>query len=161
MDRRAVLLGAAFSLLAGAAGAEDYSAGDVTVGNPWARATPKGANVAAAYLTITNTGGATDRLLSGSTNVASRFEVHTMVIEDGVAKMRPVEGGLEIKSHETVELKPGSYHVMLMGLTQQLQQGQRMTGTLVFERAGKVDIEFAVVPIGQGAPAGGDHAGHH
>jgi len=163
MDRRTVLFGAAFSLLAGSARAEDYSAGDVTVGNPWARATPKGSNVAAAYLTITNHGSAADRLLSGSTNVASRFEVHSMVMEDGVAKMRPVEGGLEIKPHETLELKPaGSYHVMLIGLTQQLQQGQRMTGTLVFERAGKVDVAFTVVPIGQGAPgAAGEHSMHH
>jgi copper(I)-binding protein len=162
MDRRTVLVGAAFSLFAGSVRAGDYSAGDVTVGNPWARATPKGANVAAGYLTITNKGSAPDRLMSGTTNVASRFEVHTMVMEDGVAKMRPVEGGLEIKPHETVELKPGgSYHVMLIGLSQQLQQGQHMTGTLTFERAGKVDIEFSVVAMGQGAPAAGEHSMHH
>jgi len=162
-DRRTVLFGAAFALLAGSARAGDYSAGDVTVGNPWARATPKGSNVGAAYLTITNNGSAADRLVGGSTNVASRFEVHSMVMEDGVAKMRPVEGGVEIKPHETVELKPaGPFHVMLIGLTQQLQQGQRMTGTLMFERAGKVDIEFTVVPIGQGAHgSAGEYSMHH
>jgi periplasmic copper chaperone A len=154
------LLGAALSLLTGAAKAEDYAVGDLKVGNPWARATPRGSNVAAAYLTITNNGGAADRLMRGSTSVASRFEVHSMVIEDGVAKMRPVEGGLEIKARETVELKPGSYHVMLMGLTQPLQEGQHVTGTLVFERAGKVDVQFTVLPIGQSPPAGG-HSGHH
>src|SRR5262245_21707101 len=119
MNRRvflsgATVLGATLSLLVAAAKAEDYAVGDLKVGNPWARATPRGANVAAAYFTITNNGGAPDRLLSGSTNVATRFEVHRMVIEDGVAKMRPVEGGLEIKARETVELKPGSFHVMLM-----------------------------------------------
>jgi periplasmic copper chaperone A len=162
MNRRTIVIGGTLSLLAGSARAGDYAVGDVTVVNPWARATPKGANVAAAYLSITNNGNAPDRLLSGSTNVASRFEVHTMVIEDGIAKMRPVEGGLEIKPHETVELKPGAYHVMLIGLAHQLVQGQPMTGTLVFERAGKVDIAFTVVPIGQGAPAAGDgHSAHH
>jgi len=163
MNRRALLSGAIFatlSLLASAAKAEDYAVGDLKVGNPWARATPRGANVAAAYLTITNNGSASDRLLSGSTNVASRFEVHTMVIEDGVAKMRPVEGGLEIKARQTVELKPGSYHVMLTGLTQPLQEGQHVTGTLVFERAGKVDLKFTVLPIGQ-SPAAGAHSGRH
>jgi copper(I)-binding protein len=160
MNRRDLLAGAALSLFAGVTEAADYSAGDVKVGNPWARATPRGANVAAAYMTLTNNGTAADRLMGGSTKVASRFEVHSMVIEDGVAKMRPVEGGLEIKPRETVELKPGSFHVMLIGLTQALQQGQRLSGTLIFERAGKVDIEFTVVPIGQGAPAGGHHSGH-
>jgi copper(I)-binding protein len=149
----------ALSLLASASAAGDFSAGDVEIGNPWARATPKGASVAGAYMSITNKGSTPDRLISGSTPVASRFEVHTMVIEDGIAKMRPVEGGLEIKPHQTVELKPGAYHVMLTGLTQPLQQGERVPGTLVFERAGKVDVEFTVVPIGQNAPAAGD--GHH
>ncbi len=165
MNRRVLLLGAVLwgatrSLLAGAAKAEDYAVGDLQVGNPWARATPRGANVAAAYLTITNNGDASDRLISGSTNVASRFEVHSMVVEDGVAKMRPVEGGVEIRARQTVELKPGSFHVMLMGLTQPLQEGQRVTGTLVFERAGKIDIQFTVLPIGQSPPTGG-HSGHH
>jgi copper(I)-binding protein len=152
------LLGATLSLLADAARAEDFAVGDLKVGNPWARATPRGASVAAAYFTIINNSGAPDRLLSGSTNVATRFEVHRMVIEDGVAKMRPVEGGLEIKARETVELKPGSFHVMLMGLKEPIQEGQRVTGTLVFERAGKVDIAFTVLPIG-GSPGG--HSGHH
>jgi copper(I)-binding protein len=162
MNRRTVLFGAALSLLASASVAEDFSVGDVEIGNPWARATPRGASVAGAYMSITNKGSTPDRLISGSTAVASRFEVHTMVIEDGIAKMRPVEGGLEIKPHQTVELKPGSYHVMLTGLTQPLQQGERVPGTLVFERAGKVNVEFTVVPIGQNAPAAGGahHSGH-
>ena len=162
MNRRTVLFAAVLSLLASASAAEDFSVGDVEIGNPWARATPKGANVAGAYMSITNKGSAPDRLISGSTPVASRFEVHTMMIEDGIAKMRPVEGGLEVKPHQTVELKPGSYHVMLTGLTQPLQQGERVPGTLVFERAGKVDVEFTVVPIGQNAPAaaGGHRSGH-
>ena len=162
MNRRVLLLGAGatLSLLAGAAKADDFAVGDLKVGNPWARATPRGAGVAAAYFTITNNGGAPDRLLSGSTNVATRFEVHRMVIEDGVAKMRPVEGGLEIKARETVELKPGSFHVMLMGLKGPIQEGQRVTGTLVFERAGKVDVQFTVLPIDQSPATAGGHSGH-
>ena len=162
MNCRAVAVAAVLSLFVGGAQAGDYSLGNLQIAGPWARATPRGANVAAAYFKITNNGSAPDRLVGGSTTVASRFEVHRMVTEDGVAKMRPVEGGLEIKPRETVELKPGSFHIMLIGLTQAIQPGQRLTGTLVFERAGKVDVEFDVVPVGQGSPAtgGGHHSGH-
>jgi copper(I)-binding protein len=71
--------------------------------------------------------------------------------------MRPVQGGLEIKPGETVELKPGSFHVMLMGLKQQLQKGQKVKGTLEFDKAGKVEIEYAVEAVGATAPAAGGH----
>ena len=79
-----------------------------------------------------------------------------MVMEQGVAKMRPVEGGLEIKPGETVELKPGSFHVMLTGLTQPLEKGQKLKATLQFEKAGKVDVEYSVEAAGTpSAPTSG------
>jgi copper(I)-binding protein len=160
MKLTAVLPAAFLSLLAGAAAAEDYVVGNLAITQTWARATPRGAPIAAAYLTITNKGSEPDRLMGGSTVVANRFEVHSMEIEDGVAKMRPVEGGLEIKPGQTVELKPGSLHVMLVGLKQPLQQGQHVKGTLVFEKAGKVDVEFSVASIGATTPAPAGHTGH-
>jgi copper(I)-binding protein len=86
--------------------------------------------------------------VGGSTAAASGFEVHSMVMDQGVAKMRPVDGGLEIKPGETVELKPGSFHVMLTGLRQPLEKGQKIKATLEFEKAGKVDIEYAVEAVG-------------
>jgi copper(I)-binding protein len=114
-----------------------------------------------------NKGTEADRLIAGSVTGVSRFEVHTMVMEGGVAKMRPVQGGVEIKPGQSVALKPGSLHVMLIGLKQQFQQGQRLKGTLVFEKAGKVDVEFSVESMGasasgQSTPAGGSgaHLGH-
>src|SRR4029079_14293209 len=149
-------LAAALSVLAGTALAGDYSVGTLEISNPWARATPRGSSMGAAYLTITNKGSTPDRLLSGSTKVAARFEVHHMVMENGVAKMRPVEGGVEIKPGERVELKPSAFHIMLVGLNQQLQQGQSLPATLTFEHAGKVEIQFSVQPIGsQMAPMEG------
>jgi periplasmic copper chaperone A len=156
---RAGLFGAAFLLIGGIAAAETYSAGSLEIGSPWARATPKGATVGAGYLTITNKGPESDRLIGGSAAPASRFEVHTTVMENGVARMRPVNG-LEIKPGETVELKPGGMHLMLMGLKQPLTNGQTVKGTLVFEKAGTVAIEFAVQAVG--APSGGQggHKGH-
>ena len=69
-------------------------------------------------------------------------------------KMRPVEGGLEIKAGQTVEFKPGSFHVMMMGLKQPLEKDQRVKATLEFEKAGKIDIEYSVEAMGAtGAPA--------
>jgi periplasmic copper chaperone A len=153
---RAGFFGAALLLLGGIAAAETYSAGGLQISNPWVRATPKGATVGAGYLTITNKGAESDRLIGGSAAPASRFEVHTTVIENGVARMRPVSG-LEIKPGETVELSPGGMHVMFVGLKQPLQQGQTVKGTLVFEKAGTVAIEFAVEAVG--SPAGGPK--HH
>jgi copper(I)-binding protein len=157
MTRTAFLLALAFSTWAGSAIAEDYSVGTIAIDKPWTRATPKGATVAGAYMTLRNKGTAPDRLVGGSSAAAGRFEVHSMVMEQGVAKMRPVEGGLEIKPGETVELKPGSFHVMLVGLKEPLQKGQKVKGTLEFEKAGKVDIEYAVEPLGATAPAAGGH----
>ena len=149
---RAGLVGAAVFLIGGMAAAETYSAGGLQIVGPWARATPKGSTVSAGYLTITNKGQEADRLIGGSVAPASRFEVHTTVTEKGVARMRQVTS-LEIKPGETVELKPGGMHVMFMGLKQPLTSGQTLKGTLVFEKAGTVAIEFTVQ--GVGAPAGG------
>jgi copper(I)-binding protein len=75
-----------------------------------------------------------------------------MEIDGGIAKMRPVEGGLEIKPGQSVTLTPSSLHVMLMGLKQPFQQGQHIKGTLTFQKAGKLDVEFAVESIGASGP---------
>jgi copper(I)-binding protein len=151
------LIGAA-AFLVGYARADDYSVGTLRIGNPWTRATPKGASVAGGYMRISNDGNAPDRLVGGSFEIARRFEIHSMVIEQGVAKMRPLEGGLALKPGETVELKPGSSHVMLMGLERPLERGQKVKGTLEFEKAGKVEIEYVVEALGATSPAaGGEH----
>jgi hypothetical protein len=71
--------------------------------------------------------------------------------------MRPVQGGLEIKPGETVELKPGSYHLMLVGLKKPLSPGEHVNGTLIFEKAGSVSVEFDVRAMG--ASSGNDMPG--
>ena len=153
MTRIAFVFAMVLSLSASAAIAQDYSIGSIQVAKPWTRATPKGAKVAGAYMSITNKGTAPDRLVGGATSAAAGFEVHNMTMDQGVAKMRPVEGGLEIKPGETVELKPGSFHVMLVGLKQPLAKGQKVKATLEFEKAGKVDVEYSVEALGASAPA--------
>jgi copper(I)-binding protein len=130
-----------------------YKVGPLVIEAPWARATPGGAQVGGGYLKITNTGAETDRLIGGSLPIATSVEVHEMSMTDGVMKMRKLEKGLEIKPGQTVELKPGGYHIMFMGLREGLKQGQPIKGTLVFEKAGSVEVEYLVEPIG--AQSGG------
>ena len=142
------ILAAFFGLVALPAQAADVTVGALKISAPWARATPKGASVGGAYMTITNTGTAPDRLTGGSTTVAKSFEVHEMKMDNGVMKMRPVEGGIEIKPGQTVTLAPNGYHVMLMGMNQPLTQSQHFKATLQFEKAGKVDVDFTVEGLG-------------
>jgi len=149
----AFVFAAAFALALSPAHAGDYKAGSLDISNPWSRATPKGASVAAGYMTIKNNGSTPDRLVEGSSDVASKFEVHEMKMENGVAKMRPVKG-LEIKPGETVELKPGGLHVMFVGLKKPLSAGEHFKATLVFEKAGPVSVDYDVLAMGS-QPSGG------
>jgi len=128
--------------------AEDVNAGSLKISTPWARATPKGASVGGGYMKVTNTGNAPDRLVGGSTNISDRFEIHEMSMDNGVMKMRGVGKGIEIKPGQTVEFKPGGYHVMFVGLKQPLTQGEPIKATLLFEKAGKVNVTFSVEGIG-------------
>jgi copper(I)-binding protein len=128
--------------------ASDYKAGSLSIADPWSRATPKGATLAAGYMKITNTGTTPDRLISGSSDIAPRLEVHEMKMENGVMKMRPVQGGLEIKPGETVELKPESFHIMFVGLMKPLTAGEHIKAALVFEKAGTVNVEYDVLAMG-------------
>ena len=121
---------AVFGLAVTAANARHYKAGSLDISDPWSRATPKGSTVAAGYMKIKNSGSTPDRLLSGSSEAASRF------------------GGLEIKPGDTVELKPGSFHVMFVGLKKPLSAGDHVTATLVFEKAGTVTVEYDVLAMG-------------
>lgn len=142
------------AVVASSGNAADVKVGALQITAPWARATPQGASVGGGYLTITNTGTTPDRLTGGSTPVSERLEVHEMTMDNGVMKMRPVTGGLEIKPGQTVELKPGGYHLMFPGLKQHLQQGHTFKATLSFEKAGNVDVTFDIMSMGATAPGG-------
>jgi uncharacterized protein YcnI len=132
-------------------------AGSLTLEQPWSRATPGGAKVGGGYLSITNTGTAPDRLIGGSFPLASKVEVHEMKLEGDVMRMKAVEGGLEIKPGATVELKPGGLHLMFVDLKEPLKEGQTVKGTLTFEKAGSVEVEYTVRGMGGAAPAEHKH----
>jgi hypothetical protein len=148
--------------LSSSAHANDYKVGALQIDHPWSRAVPKGATVAAGYLTIKNTGTEPDRLVSGSTPVAGKFEIHEMSMDKGVMRMRPVPAGIVIKPGETVELKPQSIHIMMTGLKQPIEKGKPFKGSLVFEKAGAVEVDFAVEGVGATPTAAHDmHKLHH
>ncbi|MBS1200162.1 MAG: hypothetical protein H6R27_840 [Proteobacteria bacterium] len=151
MNRLIVSLLIATALVAGPA-----AAAGPTVTQAWARATPPGATVAAVYLAIDNAGGAADRLVSVSTAVADRAEVHATVREGDVVRMRRIEP-LDIGAGERVAFEPGGRHLMLMGLQAPLVQGSRIAITLEFEKAGRISVEADVLA----GDATDPHVGHH
>jgi periplasmic copper chaperone A len=132
--------------------AADYDVGSIRISQPWTRATPKGASSGAAYMTIVNNGKVPDRVSCVSSDASNECQIHTMTMENGVMKMRPVEGGLEIKPGAMVTLKPSGLHVMLVGLKHPLDQGASVKVTLKFEKAGTVDVEYPVAAMGAPAP---------
>ncbi|KRE00493.1 hypothetical protein ASE61_20855 [Bosea sp. Root670] len=153
------LAAAALLLSAGFATAHEFKAGPLKIGHPWSRATPAGAKVGGGYLSIENTGTVADRLVSVSVPFAARAEVHEMAVKDGIMTMRPLDNGVDVPAGAKIEFKPGGYHIMFMDLKQQLKQGEMMKGTLTFEKAGTVDVEFKVDSIA--AKGGeGEHKGH-
>ena len=141
------------------ADAADYDVGSIHITQPWARATPKGASAGAGYMTVTNNGSAPDRLNCVSSDVSAECQIHTMTMDNGVMKMRPVEGGLEIKPGETVTLKPGGLHVMLLDLKHPLEQGGTVKVELKFDKAGTVSVDYPIAAIGAAAPGGAASGG--
>jgi len=141
-------------LLTGAAQAAD----SLKIEQPWARATPGGAKTGAAYVTLES--AAPDALVSASTPVAEKAEVHTNMQEGGVMKMMPVEE-VPLDPGKRVELKPGGEHIMLMGLKRPLKEGDHFPLTLTFRNAGKREVEVRVEKPGAGAPtmSGMKHGG--
>lgn len=156
---RAALAGIGLTLaIAMPAASHEFKAGDIEIVHPWSRATPDGAKVAAGYVKLVNKGAA-DRLVAVSGEIAGRGEIHEMAVDDkGVMTMRQLSAGVEIPAGATVELKPGSLHIMFMDLKERRKEGEKFSGSLTFEKAGTVNVEFAV-DAAAGKPAGGDAKG--
>lgn len=148
MKLRSLIPALLMALVATAASAHEYKVGSLVINHPWSRATPKGATVGGGYLKITNTGTTPDRFVSGSSDAGKRFEIHEMSMDGGVMKMRALPNGIEIAPGATVEFKPGSYHVMFVGIEKPFEKGDKVKATLTFEKAGKVDVEFHVGDMG-------------
>lgn len=118
----------------------------IAVEKAWARATPKMAVTGGAYLTVTNRGPGEDRLLDVTTPVAEKIQFHAMSIDNGVAKMTRLTT-IELHPGVPVVFKPGGMHMMLLGLTHQLKEGETVPFTLTFEKAGSVEADAQVLGI--------------
>lgn len=140
------LLAASMVVLSICARADNFSVGGITVANPHARPTVEGQANAGAFMTLSNQ-GVPDRLLGVTTPAAASAELHEMRMDGSVMRMRAM-GPLELPTGQTVELRPGAYHVMLLGLTAPLQPGQHLPMTLRFEKAGKLDIDVVIEASG-------------
>jgi len=121
-----------------------------------------GAKTGAAFFTIMNHGDSADRLVGASSEVAPRVELHTHHQgDDGIAKMRKIEGGVAVAAGASHEFARGGDHVMFMGLPDALEDGSTISVTLTFENAGDVVVEIPVDNARRGKHAGhGDHSGH-
>lgn len=119
------------------------------VSNAWIRATPPNATVAGGFLTIENT-GAEDRLLSATSSAAKSVEIHEMSMQGDVMQMRQLTDGLIIPTNKNITLKPGGIHLMFIAPKHVFSEGQKISATLVFAKAGKQKVEFTVL---KSAPA--------
>lgn len=156
MQIKSLLLAALVALTAPAALAHgtghgasaEFKAGELTIAAPFTRATPPAAPVAGGFFTVTNAGATDDTLIGARSEIAGRMEVHEMAMTDGVMKMRELAAGLPIPAGQTVELKPGGYHIMFLDLKAPLVEGETVDVTVIFEKAGEVVLHMPVMARG-------------
>lgn len=129
--------------------AADAKIGNLSIDDVWARTGQPG-QVSAAYMEIKNKGGA-DKLVAANCDCAQATELHDVKLIDGAMKMVPV-AGMDVPANGELKLKPGAYHIMLIGLSRPLVAGERLPIKLKFEKAGEVTVEAKVKD--KGLPAG-------
>lgn len=161
--RSLLRLAAAFGMmawLAAGALAHEYKVGELEIVHPHARAMIPGTRLGAGYLEVINHGKTDDRLVSATVERAGKVQLHEMTMDNNVMKMREIKGGIVVPAGQTVVLKPGGLHVMFMDVSEAYKEGESIKATLVFEKAGSVDIEFQVGPAsGKDAMHKGDASG--
>jgi periplasmic copper chaperone A len=127
-----------------AADAHEVTIGKIVIGHPWSRQSPKFTDAAAGFLLIQNTGSDDDRLVKATSDLSPTTQIHTMKMDGEVMKMVELPDGITIPAGKDIELKPGSFHIMFMGLKTLPKVGEVFKGTLTFEKAGTVDVEYEV-----------------
>jgi copper(I)-binding protein len=155
--RKFALIAAIGLCTAGSAWAKDYKVGQIEVDDLWVRASAPGQSNGAGYMDIDNDAKSEDRLLSVTSDAAERVELHTVQTENGVSKMRQVEGGIALPADTEVKLSPGGYHVMFIKLRAPFKDGATVPATLKFEKAGEVAVQFKVKPASHSPGMSHDH----
>jgi periplasmic copper chaperone A len=147
------------NLYAGSSWAADSA---MMINNAWARPTVEGQQGGGGFVTLMNHGNTDDKLIGASSPAAARVELHTMSMEGEVMRMRQVPS-IDIKAGQTVELKPGGLHVMFMDIKKPLQNGSKVPVIFEFEKAGKMNVDFDIMPrpkFNKSGSGGMDHSGH-
>ncbi|PSU34017.1 copper chaperone PCu(A)C [Photobacterium lutimaris] len=139
---KSILLGSLFALTSSAY-AHEYNVGDLQIDQPWSKQVPPTSQVAAAFFNVMNHSNNNDELLSASSPIAEKTELHAHMHEDGMMKMREVEI-IDIPAHDLQALKPGGYHIMFFNLKEVPQLGESFSLTLTFKNAGSVEIDVKV-----------------
>src|SRR4030088_31386 len=153
MVPRRLALAALFAVLAIPALALDYKQGAIEIRQPWTRATPPTAESGGGFLVLTNTGTTPDRLIAVKSLAADKAEIHEMKMEGNDMRVRELEKGIELPPGATVELKPGGFHIMFMGLKAPFAKDAKVPLTLVFEKAGSIDVDLMVQAMGAQPPS--------
>ena len=141
------------SWLSGARKPTAHAVGKLLIGDPWARGVSDVAPECGGFFTVTNKSGTADRLVSASSSLAERIEIHAIKVVGGDIKMRPLPDGLRIPAETTLTLKPRGYHLLLLGLKAPLTKGESLPVTLLFDEAGSVELELVIRAPG---PVGGE-----
>jgi copper(I)-binding protein len=142
--------------MAAPAAAHEFTTGALTIKHPWTRASV--GRTGAGFADMVNAGLSPDRLLSATSPAAATVEIHTMTMDGGIMRMRPLPDGLAIPARGSAALKPGGAHLMLIGLKAPLVKGTLVPVTLRFAKAGPVKVELKVEAAGAAAPAQANHA---
>jgi periplasmic copper chaperone A len=127
-----------------AADAHEITIGKIVIGHPWSRQSPRFADVAAGFMLIQNTGDTDDRLVKATSELSPTTQIHTMKMDGDVMKMVELPEGIVIPAGKDIELKPGALHIMFVGVKTLPKVGEVFKGTLTFEKAGSVDVDYEV-----------------
>ena len=153
---RSLLLLLVLTVLTSVTSAEDFQVGSIHIRDPFSSALPPISKNGAVYLTLTNHGHLSDQLVGAATPIAEYAEIHTHRMEDGMVKMRKVDE-VELPPHEEVAFAPGRNHIMLIGLSQTLKEGERFSLILHFKEAGQTIVEVIIEAAGATSASHSEH----
>lgn len=130
--------------LGGARKSTAYTVGKLVISDAWARGPSEASPECGGYFVVTNKADAEDRLVSASSKLAERIEIHAIKVVGADIKMRPLPDGLRIPPDTTLALKPRGYHLLLLGVKLPLAKGAILPVTLLFDKAGSIDVELVI-----------------
>lgn len=136
-----------------------HGTGNITIESAYSRAMLPVAKVGGGYLTINNAGAA-DRLVGAKSDRAEEVQIHEMKMTGAVMEMRELDKGIPVPAKSTVKLEPGGYHLMFTNVSRPFKEGETLAVTLIFEKAGPIEVELAVGPFAGAQKPHAAHGGH-